>query len=321
MEIAFLTPAAGVVAVAAVVPLMLLIRGERRVRRVRDALGVAPPTRTRRTEVVASVIALPSLLGLAATQPIVDRSTDHVTRTDAEIFFVIDTSRSMVASETASSQTRIQRARAAAIRLRRGLVDVPAGVASMTDRLLPHLFPTPDMEVFDATVERAVGIEQPAPVNWNRTATTLGALSAIATRNFFSPAIANRVVVVLTDAESRPFATQTVGALFRRKPSVDPIFVRIGTSRERIYTLEGDVELAYQPSPAAASGLQALAAATGGQAFDERTLEDVVPAVKRVVGRGRTEVRGDERNKLALAPYAVALAFLPLGLLLWRRNF
>jgi hypothetical protein len=205
-----------------------------------------------------------------------------------------------------------------AVRARLG--EVPAGVASMTDRLLPHLFPTPDGDVFNATVERVVGIEQPAPVNWNRTATTLGALSAIATRNFFSPGIENRVAIVFTDAESRAFATQNVGALFRRDPGVDAIFVRIGNSDERVYTLSGELDPRYRPVPGAAATLRALATATGGLAFEADELDDVVAAVERVVGRGRTEVRGNERNKLALAPYAIALAFFPLSLLLWRRN-
>lgn len=321
MEIAFLTPEAGLVAVAAALPIAILLQGERHAERVRRVLGLAPPARARRTAVLVCVAALPALLGLGAMQPIVDRSADRVTRTDAEIFFVIDTSRSMVASETPSSRTRIQRARAAAMTVRARLGDVPAGVASMTDRLLPHLFPTSDGEVFNATVERVVGIERPAPVNWNRTATTLGALSAVATRGFFSPGIRNRVAIVFTDAESRAFATQNVGALFRREPGVHAVFVRIGNSDERVYTLTGELDERYRPVPGAAATLRALAAATGGRAFDESELDDVAEAVKREVGRGRTEVRGDERNKLALAPYAVALAFFPLGLLLWRRNF
>jgi hypothetical protein len=320
MELSFLSPAAGVVALAAALPLALLLVGERRTRRIRAALRLAPPARTGRGVLVTSVVAVPALLGLGAMQPVVDRSTEHVTRTDAEIFFVIDVSRSMIASRTPTSRTRLDRARAAALRVRGQLGQVPAGVATMTDRLLPHLFPTPDGEVFAATVERSVGIDQPPPVNWNRTATTLGALSSLATRNYFTREVTRRVAIVFTDAESRAFATDTIGALFRRKPRVLPLFVRVGSADERVYTLQGDLEEAYRPVPAAAATIQALAAATGGEAFAESELGRVVDAAKRAVGSGRTEVRGNERNKLALAPYTVALAFLPLGLLLWRRN-
>jgi hypothetical protein len=320
MELSFLSPEAGVVGLAAALPLALLLAGERRTRRIRAVLRLEPPARTQRGALVASVVAVPALLGLGAMQPVVDRRTAHVTRTDAEIFFVLDTSRSMIASRSPSSPTRLQRARAAAIRVRAQLGQVPAGVATMTDRLLPHLFPTPDTEVFTATLERSIAIDQPPPVNWNRTATTLGALSALATRNFFSREIRRRVAIVFTDAESRAFATETIGALFRRKPRVTPVFVRVGSANERVYTLEGDLEAAYRPVPSTVATIRALAAATGGEAFDEGELGRVVEAARRAVGSGRTEVRGNERNKLALAPYTVALAFLPLGLLLWRRN-
>jgi von Willebrand factor type A domain len=320
MDLSFLSPEAGLVALAAAVPLALLLHGERRTGRLRTALRLDPPARTQRGLLVASVVAVPALLGLGAMQPVVDRSTEHVTRTDAEIFFVIDTSRSMVASRTATSRTRLERARAGILRVRGELGQVPAGVASMTDRLLPHLFPTPDTQVFAATLERSMGIDQPPPVNWNRTATTLGALSAVATRNFFSREVRRRVAIVFTDAESRAFATENVGALFRRQPAVRAIFVRVGNADERVYTTGGEVEQAYRPPATASTTIRALAAATGGDAFDESQLGEVVEAAKRAVGTGRTEVRGNERNKLALAPYSVALAFLPLGLLLWRRN-
>ena len=320
MELTFLSPEVGLVALAAAVPLALLVAGERRTQRVRAALRLDKPARTQRGLLIASVVAVPALLALGGMQPVVDRSTEHVTRTDAEIFFVIDVSRSMISSRTPTSRTRLERARAAARQVRGQLGQVPAGIASMTDRLLPHLFPTPDSEVFAATIDRSVGIDQPPPVNWNRTATTLGALSALATRNFFSREVRRRVAVVFTDAESRAFATENVGALFRRQPQVLPIFVRVGNVDERVYTLEGDLEEAYRPVVTGATTIRALAAATGGEAFDESELGDVVDAARRAVGTGRTEVRGNERNKLALAPYSVALAFLPLGLLLWRRN-
>jgi len=320
MRIAFLSPEAGLVALAVLVPLAVLLRSEERTRRVRDLLRLADVPPGGRAATVAALVAVPLLVAVAATQPVVDRATQHVTRTDAEVVFVIDVSRSMIASRTPTAPTRLERARAAAIAVRRAVGDVPAGVATLTDRLLPHLFATPDEEVFVATVERAVGIDQPPPVNYNRVATTLGPLAALATRNYFSREIRRRVAVVFTDAESRPFAADTIGALFRRDPRVRAIFVRVGETTERVYSTEGELEEGYRPDPSAATNTRMLAAATGGEAFAEDQLAEVAAAVKRAVGTGRTEVRGNERNKLALAPYAVALAFAPLGLLLWRRN-
>ena len=210
---------------------------------VRRRRRSSSPPRTQRGALVASVVAVPALLGLGAMQPVIDRSTEHVTRTDAEIFFVIDVSRSMIASRTPTSRTRLERARSGALEVRSQLGQVPAGIASMTDRLLPHLFPTPDGQVFAATVERSVGIDQPPPVNWNRTATTLGALAALTTRNFFSREVRRRVAIVFTDAESRAFATENVGALFRLRPRVRPIFVRVGNVDERVYSTGGELTI------------------------------------------------------------------------------
>ena len=155
----------------------------------------------------------------------------------------------------------------------------------MTDRLLPHLFPTPDSEVFSATLERSVGIDQPPPVNWNRTATTLGALSALSTRNFFPREIKRRVAIVFTDAESRAFATGE-----RRSPvparAARPCDLRAGRQLRRARVLDpGELEEAYKPPSTAATTIRALATVTGGEAFEEDELGDVATAAKR--GRHR----------------------------------
>lgn len=320
MRISFLTPEAGILALGAIVPLLVLLQGERRARRLRALLRLDPPRTRRRALWIGSVLAVPLLIALAAMQPVVDRNQQHVTRTDAEIYFVIDTSRSMAASKTASSRTRLDRARAMALRVRADLGEVPAGLASLTDRLLPHLFPSSDPATFTATLERSVGVDRPPPVNFNRTATALGALASLPTRGFYSPEISRRVAVVFTDAESRAFSTTGISSVFRRPPGVRAIFVRIGNGDERVYTIEGDLEQAYRPDPNAPQTVQTLAAATQGLAFEEGDADEVVAAIRNYMGRGRTEVRGDERTKFALSPFAAGLAFLPLGLVLWRRN-
>lgn len=320
MRISFLTPEASILALGVLLPLVVLLEGERRARRLRALLHLAPPARRSRALWVGGVVAVPCLVALAATQPVIDRSTQHVTRTDAEIYFVIDTSRSMAASRSASSRTRLDRARAMALRVRGDLGEVPAGIVSLTDRVLPHLFPTPDPATFVATLERSVGVDRPPPVNFNRTATTLGALASLPVRGYYSPEISRRVAVVFTDAETRPFSTAGIASVFQRPPGVKAVFVRIGNADERVYTIEGDLEPRYRPDPAAGQTVQALAVATRGVAFEEGDVDAVVRAIRGYVGRGRTEVRGDERTKIALAPFAVGLAFLPLGLVLWRRN-
>jgi hypothetical protein len=320
MSVSFLTPEAGIIALLAILPLVALLDGERRARRLRAVLRLNQPSARGRALWIGGVLAVPCLVAFAAMQPVVDRSEKHVTRTDAEVYFVIDTSRSMAASRSATSRTRLDRARAMALRIRADIGEMPVGLASMTDRVLPHLFPSSDPATFTATLERSVGVDRPPPVNFNRTATALGALASLPTRGFYSPDISRRVAVVLTDAESRAFSTAGMASVYQRPPGVLALIVRIGDADERVYTIEGDLDNAYRPVPDSFRIAQALAVATGGFAYDEGDESDVVRAIRSYVGSGRTEVRGDERTKLALAPFAAAFAFLPLGLVLWRRN-
>ena len=58
----------------------------------------------------------------------------------------------------------------------------------MTDRVLPHLLPSVDQDVFQATVERSIDIEKPPPrTSLLSSATSFDALAAIRTQRFFSP--------------------------------------------------------------------------------------------------------------------------------------
>jgi hypothetical protein len=88
---------------------------------------------------------------------------------------VIDNSRSMLASRAPGGRTRITQARDDAIRIRDQLLDIPSGVATMTDRVLPNLLPVPDRDSFEQTVRQAVQVDDPPPGNDAVTATTLGA--------------------------------------------------------------------------------------------------------------------------------------------------
>src|SRR5262249_28734496 len=138
----------------------------------------------------------------AAAQPALTHESHARVRTDAEALFVIDTSRSMAASRTPTSPTRLDRAVAAAVRLRAAIPDVPSGVATVTDRVLPDLLPVPDVAGFDSVVEHAVAIESPPPRETAPRATSFGALVELASGNFFEPSAKRRLVVLLTDGES-----------------------------------------------------------------------------------------------------------------------
>src|SRR5205085_10228508 len=122
----------------------------------------------------------------------------------------------------------LEREKTEAVRLQSLLRNFPIGLASMTDRTLPNLFPTTDDSLFAATLADAIGVERPPPVAYYQTGiTTYAALFPIANRGFFTPAAKHRLVVVFTDGESLPFDAKALSSLFRRPPPIKPLFVHV----------------------------------------------------------------------------------------------
>jgi len=321
LGLSFLTPSAALLALSVVLPLAAVLLFERRARRVREALGLPDVGRAGRAAIVAALVAIPVLLGLAASQPVVDHVRTRHERTDSEALFVFDTSRSMLAKTGLAGETRIARARAFASALRARLPDVPVGLASMSDRVLPHMLPTVDVPGFDATLREAVGVEKPPPVSgFQNRITTMGALSAVATQNFFSPSAQHRLVVVFSDFESRSFGDTTLASLLRKPPPIRTVLVRFWRPTERVYS-QGFAEPQYRPDPASARTEVGLAAAVGGGAFSEDDLGAVTRRVRELLSGGKATAAGTEHGKFALAPYLALGTLLPLSLLLWRRNF
>ncbi len=317
---AFLTPFAAFLALLVVVPLLAFLLGEQRRRRVMELLQLREPGRGRRLAPAIAVTVVAAILGVAAAQPtVVNRHSKRI-RTDAEAFFVLDTSRSMLASHGPGEPTRFQRARQLAERLRLELEDIPTGLASMTDRALPHVFPTPDVDTFETTLEKAMGIERPPPTDgFSIRVTTLGSLAHVATDNFFSASARHRLLVVFTDGETRPFVEASLGTLFRNPPAVRPIFVHVWGADERVYLPDGP-DPNYRPDPTSNTTVQQLALVTDGVSLDEHDYGRLVKQARAFVGHGPTRVLEKERRRVALAPYVAALAFFPLGFLFWRRN-
>jgi hypothetical protein len=320
VDLTFLTPLGGLVALLVLVPLLALVRTSGVGRRLRGVLGLREPRRRALALPVAALAGTAACLGVAATQPVVSTDEPRRVRTDAEAFVVLDVTRSMLASGAPGKPSRIARSKAAALRLREALPTVPFGVASVTDRALPHLFPSGDEEVFRATVAKAIGIERPPPVHsLVRRVTSLEALSAVATQSFFSPEAKRRVLVVLTDGETLPGTRARLGPLFSRPPGISTVFVHVWGRDERIY-LRKTPEVGYRPDPGSRESLDRIAAGIGGLVVSERELARATRQVARVVGEGPTVVEGEKRRDVPLAPPIAAAAFLPLLLLLWRRD-
>jgi hypothetical protein len=316
-SLVFLTPFAALVGVAAVIPLLARAIAGRRVRQARRELRLLEAPRLRQLPLVVALVAVVALLALAAAQPAVRTTTSARVRTDAQAFFVFDISRSMLAAGSARSLTRLQRAKRLAIALRAAIPEVPSGVASLTDQALPYLFPDPAPATFDETVTRSVAIEQPPPVNQSVVATSLAALGAFGTQNYFPPSARHRLVVVLTDGESVPFDPRQVARQLAAGPGTHLVLVHVWAPREGVYS-NGRPEAGYHENAASAEALSSLAAAAGGSSFSEHDLGGAIRAAQAAVGRGPTVVEGRSERIRTLAPYVALAALVPLALVLAR---
>jgi hypothetical protein len=308
----FLSPAAALVGLAAVLPLAALALLERRSKGARALLGVEQPQHPAWLVPGAALVAFAGLLALAAAQPaLTDRRVTPV-RTDAEAFFLLDVSRSMLAGR--GDETRLHRARVTALALRREIAEVPAGLASLTDRALPHLYPTPDPETFAETLSRTIEIEHPPPYIGGVRATSLEPLEEFAGPNFFSRRASRRLLVVLTDGESVGVDPALMQLAMAEGTPYELVLVQVWHEADRI---RGD---RYRPDPASAAELAELASGLDAEAMHGSRLNAARRAVRAAVGHGPTASRIESADTKPLAPYAAALALLPLGVLLRRRN-
>lgn len=315
----FLTPPGALVGLAVLLPLAALGLATRRIRTVRAALHLAAPRGGTDLVAVAALVVVFVLLALAATQPALSHETAARVRTDAQTLFVLDTSRSMAASSSRNAPTRLARAKRAASTLRAAIPDVEAGIATFTDRVLPNLLPVADRASFDATLQRAVGIEQPPPRSTSVRATTFSALSEIPTSGFFDSSAKRRTVVLLTDGESGPFDPTAIG---HSLSGVGVVIVRFWNTSDSVYGPTGRPETSYRPDPNAPAALDSLAAATGGStAFDEGSLGAAAAKLRALQGSGpTTSVIARTRRATPLAPFVALLALIPLALLTTRRS-
>jgi hypothetical protein len=317
-DISFLTPLDALFALAAALPLAALLATERRSGRIRRALALPPPRRLAVIPVAVALIALTSLVAVAAAQPIVVRQRLVSERADAQAFFILDTSLSMQASAGPGLPTRLQRAKQLALRLRATLPDVPVGIASMTDRTLPNLMPTTDSALFTRTLSESVGIDRPPPSQvYTGRATSFQALVPLVESNFFSQGVQRRLLVVFTDGESSQVSPLLTETLQRR---VTPVFVHVWRDGERIYHGKR-VDPKYFADPSSMGALNQLAAITGGgRAYTEQETGQVARAARAAVGFAGTRTHVAAYARVALAPWFVLAGTLPLAFLLWRRN-
>ncbi len=263
---------------------------------------------------------LPALVAVAAAQPVVVVRNEITQRADVQALFVLDTSLSMSARRAPGAPTRLERAERDVEALLPRLGDIPVGLATMTDRVLPNLMPTTNDALIRKTLNEAIGINEPPPSRpYIGEATNFSsALLPLSQEHLFPPRIRHRFLVVFTDGESKPLPTN-YGAAIAGQLTIPPLFVHIWAPDERIY-IHGRAAPQYRPDPQSTAVLEQFARATHGEVFNENDLDGLVRTIKAEAGPARrdTTILGYER--VALGPWFLLGGVFPLGFLFWRRN-
>ena len=314
-----LTPLGALAALAALVPAFALLVAERRAERARSLLGLARPGGRSLGAMLVPLVAIPALLGVAAMQPALRSTESRRVRTDVAALFVFDTSRSMLAASSPTGATRLERAKRVALELRASLDEIPVGVATLTDRVLPHLFPSEDRSVFAATVVDALAVGEPPPRDPALRATSFEALGDIRAGNVLLPSTQRRLLVLLTDGESEPFDPYDVARSLGPKET-RVLVVHLWRRDERVYAGSARPEPFYRADPQSRAAVEALAGAAGGAVYPEDEVSAAAQDGSDFLGSGPTVERGVARAITPLAPYVALAALVPLAFLLRRRN-
>ena len=306
MRLAFGEPLAALAALAGIVPITVALFRIGTARRVRRELRLPEPAWFTRLARPAALACLFVLLGLAAARPSLRIEHSRTARTDVQVMLALDSSRSMLAASAADQPARWQRAQAFARRLRAAIPSVPMGLSSLTNRLLPYLFPTSDRGAFDLVLDQSYGIQRPPPaLTLDRWVTVFDPLSEAGLRGFFSPTVHKRLLVVLSDAEAHAFDAQGLRRRLNRS-NTTPVVVRFWRPGERIFRTNSRSYRATQPN-----ALTALRRA-GWPAFSETQLGAAVRTIRATVGSGPLVEVGYRREDLKLAPFLALAAFVPL---------
>ncbi len=302
-EVVFLTPTAALVGLAFLLPLAMLVRRERAASRARTTLGLRATAASRRLARPIALVCLGGLVAAAAAQPVIRDRAGASVRTDAEVYLTFDVSRSMLARATPESPVRLDRALVRADAIRRGLEDVPIGVATLTNRMMPLLFPTGDQRGVSAVLGGSVRILQPQPARLTAArATQLGALTLAADRSYYNAEARRRALVVFSDLDTDFFSLQGTLALLRRQ-RIEPFVVRVARPGETVFGAGGK-PLDYRPASTVSVG--ALREA-GWHAFEEEQSAAAIPAIRAYLGDGPLEAKGAIQSERSIV-FLLALA-------------
>jgi hypothetical protein len=308
-SLTFLTPRAGLLALAALAPLTALVITTARVKRARTVLRLPEPRPGARRRRSVAIVSVPLLIALALAQPAWRRHGSVATRADAGIFVVVDTSNSMAAAASTQAPSRLEQAKRIALSVGSQLPGIPLGVATFTDRTLPSAFPTADAAVFNSTI-RSLAIDSPPPRETSRVATDFSALAAIQRADFFSPAQRHRALVLLTDGESTTFDAGAVARALAAAPRTRVVIVRVGGERDRLHGADGRAGGSYRADPERARrAVSQLTTATGGRSFTGSG-SGVAAALRAGIGPGATTEVPSAPETRTLAPIVALISLV-----------
>jgi hypothetical protein len=301
------------------VPLAALALMELRTRRLRRLFSLRTP---RRRELVAAAVALalvPALVGVAAAQPVVIHRQAVTERVDAQVYIVFDTSLSMSARTGPHGPTRLARAKREAEALIPQLGNIPVGIATLTDRVLPSLLPTTGVPLVLRTVNQSVRIDEPPPsLRYHGRASTLESLAELEGDRIFPPGVEHPMLVVFTDGEEKappPFT----GLSYAQQFAIPPFFVHVWAPTERHY-VDGRIDPNYLPDPTSSSILAHVAALSHGRVFREGDVGGVLAAIRAKAGSKPSTTTLLGFRRVALGQWFLLGGVVPLAFLFWRRN-
>ena len=291
--ISFLTPRTAIwVLPFAIVALVALARGLWVRRRLERAFAVRYSYLGALNRVLA-ILLVSGLVAVGLMQPIVRSAQRDVReRNDVEVICLVDNGGSMAASVTADAPTRLDRARAAC----QGLLEVPElqgvpiGVATFLQHPQLHLPATADATAVVRQLYGVVVINNPLPPTGCKggLCTSLQGAREAVERGFFrqSPETTTRVLIVLTDGESRNTATDKMRETFA-EANVTAYVVDFWDADEAIFLRDEDGTVSqdrrYRPDFAAREVFENLVSAFSGR-YTERELPAFYRDLAGVIG-------------------------------------
>ena len=294
---------------------------EHRTRRLRSLFSLAEPRRRTLVTAAIALTLLPTLVAVAAAQPVVIRKEALTQRVDTQVFLVFDTSLSMSARSGSHSADRLERSEHEAEALIPRLGTIPVGIATLTDRILPNLMPTTNVGLVTRTIRQSVRIDEPPPsMRYHGRASTLQALIAAGTDGLFSPGVKHPILVIFTDGEERRPRPEIGYTWIADQVTIPPLFVHVWAPAERIY-VHGQVDPDYRPDPTSSHVLGHFAALTHGQVLREDDVGALLDAIRGKAGSNPAQTMSLGYARVALAPWFLLAGVLPLAFLLYRRNF